>query len=637
MVAEKLRSNVTSLTSSIGSSIKDVYNTTGANVTSLSYNIKDKVTFHQRDYDKDDELIDIYKHNIKKSISALKYIRSQNHKLAHAYFPKLLSLHGMIIKQFIEIIGPNSLSFKGIEEYYHDFDIAHASEEIPIIHPKEKAISIESINEQLYNYLSTIESLKFRITTDWDIHDQSMELRISEMGKYLKNALKLIKKRNKKRNEQDITHRKIEKLNKKNIPLDEKDQNELVKLETKYMEIERVFNGYNNRTLSVLPHVVLFLDEFVETITKLLFCQQLSTYKHIMAVLNDFSEFYGMLEGDSYQTIIDQWETASTSTRLQIESFITVIHDRNPELLDQEIDGEDKSSKAHTLWAKMTSRIKEKKHIVKSKDHENGVFNDLLEIDPLDAFAKFQDPKMNINETYHPHKKIDIDDVIVPQVLQNEKSLPKAPPPPLPPRENTTAHAIYNFDKPLPSTPYSPYSTGFYSNTTNNYSNDSLESLLTDDEDEESNSSKSSLSSNSTHPSMFYSNTDNPLDKQLRKIYNSSKNDIRAAPIPDHSQDITPPEQIENTSSITYKLDKFEKFFHKLDINKESTTRTAKYDFHGQEPGDLSFKKGDQIEIIFDFQSVDTLYNQDNLNWLIGISKTENNYRMGFVPNNYFE
>ena len=49
--------------------------------------------------------------------------------------------------------------------------------------------------------------------------------------------------------------------------------------------------------------------------------------------------------------------------------------------------------------------------------------------------------------------------------------------------------------------------------------------------------------------------------------------------------------------------------------------KTAKYDFSGYEPGDLSFKQGDNIEILLDFQNIDTLYHSDELNWLIGFQE----------------
>ena len=91
--------------------------------------------------------------------------------------------------------------------------------------------------------------------------------------------------------------------------------------------------------------------------------------------------------------------------------------------------------------------------------------------------------------------------------------------------------------------------------------------------------------------------------------------------------------------SLTYKLNLIQSFFEKLNINTDNKVlKTAKYDFSGYEPGDLSFKQGDNIEILLDFQNIDTLYHSDELNWLIGVSRIDDeSYRIGFVPNNYVE
>lgn len=88
-----------------------------------------------------------------------------------------------------------------------------------------------------------------------------------------------------------------------------------------------------------------------------------------------------------------------------------------------------------------------------------------------------------------------------------------------------------------------------------------------------------------------------------------------------------------------YELSLWQKFFDKLD-KSASTERVAKYDFDGRHVGDLSFKQGDTIEIIFDFQRVDSLYLQDNHNWLIGIIRGDDSAntlscRIGLVPSNY--
>ena len=59
-----------------------------------------------------------------------------------------------------------------------------------------------------------------------------------------------------------------------------------------------------------------------------------------------------------------------------------------------------------------------------------------------------------------------------------------------------------------------------------------------------------------------------------------------------------------------------------MNINTDNKVlKTAKYDFSGYEPGDLSFKQGDNIEILLDFQNIDTLYHSDELNWLIGVQE----------------
>ena len=67
-----------------------------------------------------------------------------------------------------------------------------------------------------------------------------------------------------------------------------------------------------------------------------------------------------------------------------------------------------------------------------------------------------------------------------------------------------------------------------------------------------------------------------------------------------------------------------------MNINTDNKVlKTAKYDFSGYEPGDLSFKQGDNIEILLDFQNIDTLYHSDELNWLIGVSRIDDeSYRI---------
>ena len=85
----------------------------------------------------------------------------------------------------------------------------------PHIHPKEMQFLNDTINEELYNYLITVENLKIELESEWEVHDESTKLRIGEMVKYLKKSLKLLLKRERHRTDQDHLHRKIEKINQK--------------------------------------------------------------------------------------------------------------------------------------------------------------------------------------------------------------------------------------------------------------------------------------------------------------------------------------------------------------------------------------------------------------------------------------
>ncbi|EER34828.1 conserved hypothetical protein [Candida tropicalis MYA-3404] len=625
MVADNLKNNITQFGSSIGTHIKDGYKYTGNELTHLSYNIKDTVTFHKRDYDKDDELLQVYKHDIKQAISGLKYIVSQTHHLAKSFLPHVLSTNIKIVKNFISLIGPNSLYFKDINKYFEAFDEWQATQEIPHIHPKEMQFLNDTINEELYNYLITVENLKIELESEWEVHDESTKLRIGEMVKYLKKSLKLLSKRERHRTDQDHLHRKIEKINQKTTPLDEKEQRKLDKLQEESEQEDDKFDKLNKKCLDLLPNVVALLDEFVESVTILFLHQQIDLYQTLSKSFDHFAVFYGMLKTEdiSYQQIIDQWEANSTTTRLQIESFITIIHNKNPELLDQEIDDEDKSSKYYKFWRNMNNKVIEKRHPIKPKNAQSGIFNDTLEIDPIVAFKEYNDPTANVSETYHPHK-------MVSREIPNPVVHPGTPPS-LPPRSNISQIPVM---KPAP-----PIATPMYSIDTDS----SLDSLSLDDYEVEDESSDSSAATSITESAISsftsYSNHETS-DAKLRKLYNGCKNDIKVTPITSKDLGLGFAQvPVNQPMSLSYKLDMMQSFFNKLDIhNGEKIIKIANHDFSGLEPGDLSFKQGDKIEVLLDFQNIDTLYNSDGANWVVGLSRVdENNYRVGFVPNNYIE
>lgn len=134
--------------------------------------------------------------------------------------------------------------------------------------------------------------------------------------------------------------------------------------------------------------------------------------------------------------------------------------------------------------------------------------------------------------------------------------------------------------------------------------------------------------------------TNEGLDRSLVKIYNLSKNSIQESPfiLNNALYEIQPsshrdPILFDETTSISYRIWKFNKFFDELENRTHiSKDAIAKYDFKGDKPGDLSFKKGDKLKIIFTF-----IDEHENDNWLVGISETDGLKRKGFVPSNYLE
>lgn len=616
MVADALKS----FSTNVGSHIKDAYKTTESEVTHFSHTFKDKVTFYHRDYDQDDELVKNYKHEIKQARLGLGHLISQMNQVYKRLIPHMMSLNIKVVRDFQSLIGPDSLQFKDIEKYYHEFDLFQAEQEVPHVHPKERQFSIQGVNEQLFQYMQSIFALKYELEGECIEFLDSSVPKIQSMKKRLKETLKLIKRRDRKRDDQDRLERKIDKLNQKKPPLTEKEEANLTKLQREFEEVDIEFKVLNDKTTTILPHIMSFLDEFLESITQLLILKQESIYGRIVKSFKYFATFYGLIyeEVPTYEEILNQWELDITSTRLQIESFITILQNSKADLLNVEIDDEDKSLKTYKFYHKLSNKIFDKTHTVKPKDLAAGMFNDTTEADPIVAFEKYNNPQANQAESYHPRKILGINDVVVEKTVGFQPELPPRP-------------ALASFKSMQQTTQAS--SRVYYSQSAAN----SMESLSLNSDDDTVISDSSLVSSVPTHSLSGYTNGDISVDKELRKIYNAAKNEIKVAPTFLSDSNITPDAKTP-TSQLTdaYKLALLDHFYHKLDSLKR-TTKIAKYDFVGVEVGDLSFKKGDTIEIIFDLQNVDTLYQQNNLNWLVAIIPQENNedYRIGFVPNNY--
>lgn len=402
--------------------------------------------------------------------------------------------------------------------------------------------------------------------------------------------------------------------------MSEKEEANLTKLQREFEEVDIEFKVLNDKTTTLLPHIMSFLDEFLESITKLLILKQDSIFGKIVKNFQYFATFYGFIyeEVPTYEAILNQWELDITSTRLQIESFITILQNSKTDLLNEEIDDEDKSLKTYKFYHKLSNKIFDKSHTVKPRDIAAGMFNDTTEADPIVSFEKYNNPQANQSETYHPRKILGVNDIVVEKTVGFQPELPPRP-------------ALASF-KSMQLTAQAP-SRVYYSQSAAN----SMESLSLNSDDDTVISDSSLVSSVPTHSLSGYTKGDVSVDKELRNIYNTSKNEIKVAPTLLSDFKITPDsETSESQLTDAYRLALLDHFYHKLEVLKR-TSKIAKFDFIGVEVGDLSFKKGDTIEVVFDLQNVDTLYQQSNLNWLVGIIQQDNghDYRIGFVPNNY--
>lgn len=591
--------------------------------------IKNTLTHHKQ-FNNDDELIAHYRHDLKRTISALKYIIKQTEKLGSSHWNRLFKSNMKSVELFADLVH---LKFDGIEDYYDEFDKFQAEQEIPMIHPIEKQPLVDSIDQELSNYLESMSQLRFKVLREWQYYSDSLKLRIEEMVGYLNDILKLIKKRDSKKAHYDSVSKKITKIMKKTTPLEKKEQSHLNSLDSDLTEASAIFIKIDDKVKSILPHALTFLDEFVENISKQSICKHLDIYRDIKTELMYFATYHGYLNMESdndipnYESIMDHWESLTTPIRLKIESFVSIIQDKNPDLLHTEIDDTDKTLKHHKIWNNVTSKVTKNTHNIKSKDHSNGIFNDYLTLDPLISFDKYQNPNMYRSETYHPTK-----------IHSKEEVGPSTPnsinrqAPSLPPRSK-----IFNRSKErqLESAPSLPPRSSI-----DNNSMESVNSLDSATELSDSNS-LSSISSNN----LIQSSSSEVTNTNISKIYNYSKNSIKECPIPIKSDELDfKYELILNTgesSSITYKLERLNKLYDKIlhysnSMQIDRKAWKAKYDFDGVEPGDLSFKKGNEIEILFDFQSVGLYYNQSNDNWLIGKLNTNGNTRIGLVPSTYF-
>ncbi|KAG7192742.1 uncharacterized protein KQ657_001525 [Scheffersomyces spartinae] len=652
----KVKDGITGFGSTVGSHLKGAgnfaghhLNQAGSKILDLSHDMKDKVV-GAKTYGIEDELIEIYDHNIRKSIGGLNFVLKQNKAIAQKLFPRLLKRNKCIAGLFIHLIGTNSLYFKGIDEYYDLFHEANALEVVPSVHPKDKQYLIDTINEAVEGYLHSIEQLEYRVTSFSKLHTSSLELRIKSMNHNLKGLLKLIKARRKSQRETYSLQGKIDKLKKRTTPLEDKEEVHLQDLENKYKISLKSFTKLDQRIRDVLPHATSFLDEFVDGIVKIQLYTQLDIYRDFQKTTEFFSRYVGILSKDGtipdYEEIMNAWETDNTASRTKIESLVAQLkHIKDTDadasetdtvvaVENKEIHDEDETSRATKVLNKMGAKMTLKSHHLKLKDPVNGFFNDQYESDPLSSYLEYENTSMNRNETYFPHKVLCIKDIH--PVGSNTKKGP-----PLPPRSSTASVNLppreLAFERrPRTNTTIAP----FYQNMSSASSFSDVDDMNSDDDVSSDISSISSF-----NDSYFYKDKDSDSLKkiELTRAYNRPKNDIVLSPLTEELKDLKVANGLPENSTSAFKVSKFEEFFEKMvnskNLQKAPCSRewTALYDFNGKEEGDLSFKKGDIIEVLFSFQDMDTLYQSDGANWFIGRSKTSGiGARVGMAPTNFF-
>lgn len=639
-MASKIKSNLEGAGRSIGNAGSKI----GHAGSKLGLSVLSKFNRHQR-YDKDDELINHLEHDIKQAAKGLAFVAKQGDRVAKTYWPRVFALTTALTKLLIHLLGENALHFKGIEEYYHDFDVLQTHEEGFQMHPKERQRYVASLNQELHAYLGLVDQLQNRITFLAQANAESVLLKVDKMKVSLKHMMKLINSRNKRSDDCGRLDHKIDKLQKKGADLDEKERQKLEQHQSELRDAEAAFGAINEHVKTLGPEFLLLVEEFVDTLTALVAQNTRQLYSEITKGLQYYSDSFGLgipadTDESSYASITEEWEAAFTAPRLRIESFLSTLYEKNADRLDKDIDGVDSSLKLTKAINSISHKAKDKLHEVKAKDSRNGIFANYMMADTLVSFQKVNDPKANLSETYHPHRVLAYEDVYV-----EEKQT--IAPPPLPPREVSTTFLAVSLPSStqLPSTPLMNQSARFLV--------DSFESVLYDEEQTTASDDELSVANTSQSDLLLAGVIDGEealsgrAETNTAKLYNNHKNDIIRAPV-----DFSAWPQLlayktelahksNSTSSLLLKLIQLSAFFDKAvavaALRLETKEAKAVRDFPGQQPGDLAISQGDIIEVLFDLQDVCTSYNPDGQNWVVGATGPIESRRIGFVPNTVLE
>lgn len=570
--------------------------------------LKHKLT-PNADFHPDDELLKQVDHDLKASVKALKFISSQTHKRAKKTWPYIFRRLSRVGKVWLSLLGEKLLEFPEMQKFYDEFDRLQALLEHFSVHPKERQFYLELLEVEISSFLATVAALEPSVISQAERLDQTVKARNDRMVAELQRCLKAIKARDKHKSHFFSVRRKLDKLLKKLAALEAKEQKEIASLQQELEQASARFEASNSSAKLILPQLLLLFEEYVDLICKYIVSQETQMLEETSKAFSFYAVHHGFAAGTpEYPDITDSWESAATPARLQVESFVKTLLDKNPDLLDREVDDKDHKSRLLKMWLLLTQKL-ERKHSVKATDHVNGVFSDYTTADPLQTFKKYYNPHVHKLQTYHPEKMIDWTD-IYPEKPE------KHAPPPLPPRDDTR-HFSLTVLLPVP-----PSFGGF----SRSESSDSLASLV---------STEASLILEDETVSLdFLGNSDaDKASKAVAELINSHKNEITKAPITSHKKPLRR-HNFHQTDTVSLRLLVMQRFFQQALANGKLESRTATRDFPGFEPGDLAFKAGDQVDILVDLQDFAVSADPDGPNWLVGAAGEPR--RIGFVPNNYF-
>lgn len=575
--------------------------------------------------DVDLDLIDQCDHDLKQLSKGIQYLVKQNDRIVTKYWPHLFLASIKTTKVLFSLLGENSLNFENIDEYYEKFDEIQANTESFLVHPKEKQFSIPSLLEELRNYLSTVTQTLERFKYLSKVHANRVLSKVDPLLIQIKHIRQAIAAKNKQKAKCDKLQWRRDKLAKKSVKID-KEAQEFDQLERKLGIENDVYYNIQTRLRSVIPESLSLIEEFVEQLTSWFIFHQHQLYEEIKMALKHFSTFHGFVsqfagKNDKmileYDEIIEEWEVQATPVRLRAESFLRVIYDRDPRRIDEDIDDKEHMLLMSKTWSSVKNKVTTKLHKVSAIDNKIGVFGEHVVADPLVLFKKYYNTLINMSEVYHPSRTLTKKDLVVePQETSR--------PPPLPPRDES--HRINLWQLQGTDSPAAFPRVDFH-----RISEDADESIT-----EDLLSLKSELESETGALSTELTESDCGIaERILISIYNSRKNDITRAPETHKGwQDLKPVK--EEKSSISRELMRLHEFFEEAikqaDERGEKKVAVATDSFDGEQPGDLSFREGDTVEVILDLQLLGATSNTDGKNWFVGMRRK----RIGFAPNTHF-